>query len=307
MMRSARVQVAVLVACAGCSAEVGFARVKCQPTTSSERMTFDDFLHPGDDVRPGDDEFAFELTQDAVGQRGGLAAKITPQDRLVGECGDVTSWTYSVSMELRFNSAAATPADGITVSLVDGSRLVDIAGLENDDPDLGDVGGCLACNGDSTVGCMIGYTVPGWTVELDTYQNSFPLSDSGFDPEAALKDPSDLHLAISEDCAVGAPSTYLNLEEHGVGWDTLTSDWQLLTVELTPTAIDVAFGDTPGLSWSGDFGWPDYLLITGATGSASSLQVVRDVTNSIELSFDVPEQQGDTFFDQESGLSASSN
>lgn len=309
MMAPWKALLSILWLSAGCRGEFNMAWIPCKSTPVVETMEYADFLHPGDDVQPvSDDAYTFLLTQAAGSQRGGLLTKVASQaevsDRMNSGCTEVKAWSYVLSMEVGFEGPEATHADGITISLVDGSRLSDATSNPYAIPHLGDEGGCLACNGDPDVGCVQGATVPGWTAELDTYRNSFPITNTGFDPSAERQDPSDLHLAIAPDCAVDDPSDYLDLEEYGYDWSTLTASWLPLTVELTPTRMSVGLDGLPDLAVDNDFTWPDFLFVTASTGSDGSAQMVRGMTASMTLEFEEPDEDGDTFLDRESGLDA---
>lgn len=270
----------------GCSGELGLQGATCSDISETAELQFGDVLHLGEEVAVGADESTIVLTPDEASQRGGVLTAIEPLAAVAEDCGEPADWTYQVTMEIFLEASSEDHGDGLAITMVDGSRLVDAAGILGQDPDLGHSGGCLACNGSVALGCESGATATGWTVELDTFQNSFPMTDEGTDLSAELLDPSELHLAISPDCAIEAPLTYLDLEAAGGGWDDLDGQWTALRIRLSPESLRATLADEHTVEIDGTFDWPDFLLISAATGTASALQAVRGVTTLTELGFE---------------------
>ena len=156
----------------------------------------------------------------------------------------------SISIAFEFFIGNGSGADGLAMTVIDTSRMTSY---------LGNAGGCIGYGSHSECDGS-GPGLPGWSVEVDTYQN-------GHDPTA------DDHVAMSIDGDVANPQAWATLPEmEDTGWHTFEAvlDSGHLTVEIDGAAyIDQAVTVSS---------FPAYVGFTAGTGALTNEHLIRSLT-----------------------------
>lgn len=153
----------------------------------------------------------------------------------------------TVDIEFLFYVGGGSGADGMSLTALDTSRMTTY---------LGGSGCGIGYGGDAV--CTAGPALPGWSLEIDTYQNA----DAG--------DPYEDHLAFTFDGDVGNPATVVTVPElEDTGWHSMyvsvTAPHVLVMIDGV-TYIDADF--------SGNFSFPAYVGFTAGTGSLTNYHLV---------------------------------
>ncbi len=157
----------------------------------------------------------------------------------------------SVEIEFRFYVSGGSGADGISLTALDVDRASSYTGGT----------GCGIGYGGSA-SCTAGPALPGWSLELDTYQNG----DAG--------DPADDHLAFTFDGDVDAPQVVATLPEMEDG------AWHTLLVQVSEPHLYV---EVDGVTYidqdvSGNFGFDAWVGFTAATGGLTNYHLIDALT-----------------------------
>lgn len=148
----------------------------------------------------------------------------------------------SVDIQFSFFAGSHDGADGISVTAIDLNRMTTY---------VGESGGGIGYMG-----------LPGWSVEFDTYYNGWDTTSSD-------------HVSFHTDGDVYTPqhtAVVPELEDNAWHEAHIVMDGNLLTVELDGTVILNAVTVTGATSF------PAYVGFTGATGGATNLQLVDELT-----------------------------
>ena len=159
----------------------------------------------------------------------------------------------NVEITFLFYQGEGTGADGMSLTVIDKDRMSTYVGGS----------GCgIGYGGDAS--CTGGPALPGWTLEIDTYDNG-----TGVEPT-----PND-HLAFTFDGDVDGYVAWAELPEmEDTGWHEITvtvADPQLTVVVDGTTYVDP--------SVSGNFGFGGYVGFTAGTGSLTN----RHLIDSLEV------------------------
>ncbi|MCP4807866.1 MAG: hypothetical protein GY913_10030 [Proteobacteria bacterium] len=156
----------------------------------------------------------------------------------------------SISIRFEFFIGNGSGADGLAMTVIDTSRMTSF---------LGNAGGCIGYGSHSECDGG-GPGLPGWSVEVDTYQN-------GHDPTAQD------HVAMSLDGDVANPQAWAVLPEmEDTGWHTFEAD--LDSGHLTVSIDGVAYIDQ-AVSVSS---FPAYVGFTAGTGSLTNEHLIKSLS-----------------------------
>ena len=170
-----------------------------------------------------------ELTGPNVNQAGTAFSTVT------------TVNAQQVEIEFLFFVSGGSGADGFSLTALDANRMTGFVG---------------------STGGGIGYAgMPGWSIEVDTYQNSS-------DPTA-----SD-HVAFTFDGNVNAPVLWSPLPEMEDG------QWHSMRVEVNDPHVLVEIDGTVYIddTVSGNLAFPAYVGFTAATGSLTNFHLIDSLT-----------------------------
>lgn len=173
----------------------------------------------------------------------------------VGSAFDVGTATSgdNVVIEFQFWMGGGSGADGFALTAIDTDRMTSY---------LGSAGGCLGFGYDGG-GCgELAPALPGWTVEVDTYQNG------GWDPTA------EDHLAFMFDGNINGVEAWSALP------DMEDSAWHTMTVEVSDPNVKVAIDGTTyiDVNLTGYFGFPAHVGFSAATGGATNYHLIDALT-----------------------------
>ena len=161
-----------------------------------------------------------------------------------------------VEIAFEFFASNGTGADGFNLVAIATDRL-------NEYGYLGPAGGCLGA-------CYL----PGWAIEVDTWQNT----DGGFD------DPSEDHVAISFDGVPQAPvaeATTPDLED---------GRWHTMEVVVAAPRVRVSIDGVTYIDQevSGNFSFPAHVGFIGSTGGATNKHLIRALRVTNYVCFPAP-------------------
>jgi hypothetical protein len=155
-----------------------------------------------------------------------------------------------VDIEFLFYIGGGTGADGISLTALDTSRASTF---------LGGTGCGIGYGGDAS--CTAGPALPGWSIEVDTYQNS----------EAG--DPAADHVAFTFDGDVDGPEVVVDLPEmEDTGWHTMHVTVLEPRVTVTIDGTTWIDGDYPG-----NYAFTAYVGFTAGTGSLTNEHLIDDL------------------------------
>jgi hypothetical protein len=174
-----------------------------------------------------------ELTEPVTGQ---LASAFDTADLVGGD---------EVSISFLFYVSGGTGADGISLTALDVDRMTSY---------LGASGGSIGYGSDG-----VNPGLPGWSIEVDTYDNGYP------------QDPTpDDHVMFTFDGNQAGGYTWAPLPEMEDG------AWHTMTVDVADPHVTVAID---GVSYidediSGYFAFPAYVGFTAATGALTNYHLI---------------------------------
>lgn len=156
-----------------------------------------------------------------------------------------------VNIEFAFYVSGGSGADGMSLTALDTSRMTTFLGPT----------GCGL--GYGSAGCTTGAGLPGWSIEVDTYDNGLP-----YDPTS-----SD-HLAFTFDGRADAPSVWAALPEMEDG------AWHTMSVDVTAPHVTVSIDGTAYIDQDilGDYDFDAYIGFTASTGALTNKHLVDSLT-----------------------------
>lgn len=152
-----------------------------------------------------------------------------------------------VDIEFAFYVSGGTGADGMSLTALDVDRMTTFLGPT----------GCGMGYGSG--GCTTGTGLPGWSIEVDTYDNGYP-----YDPT------SQDHVAFSFDGHADAPVVWAALPEMEDG------AWHIMSVNVVAPHVTVAIDSTTYIDQDvvGDFDFNAYVGFTASTGALTNKHLV---------------------------------
>ena len=174
----------------------------------------------------------------------------------VGSAFDVTTSTVgdNVTIEFQFWMGGGSGADGFALTALDLNRATAY---------LGSAGGCLGYGYDGG-GCgELAPALPGWTIEVDTYENG------GWDPT-----PQD-HVAFMFDGDIN------NIEAWSALPEMEDSAWHTMVVEVADPHVTVSIDGTTYIDQDlsgGYFAFPAHVGFSAATGGATNYHLIDALT-----------------------------
>jgi hypothetical protein len=154
----------------------------------------------------------------------------------------------SVSIELQFYIGGGTGADGLALTALDIDRMTGF---------LASAGGCLGYGQDA--GCPVGNPpLPGWTIEIDTYQNA------EWDPTAQD------HVSFAFDGSMRDIEAWAPLPEmEDTGWHTFSATVTAPHVTVVIDGVTYIDQDIPGY-----YAFPAYVGFSAATGGDTNYHLI---------------------------------
>ena len=156
-----------------------------------------------------------------------------------------------VDIEFAFYVSGGSGADGMSLTALDAGSMTTYLGPA----------GCGL--GYGSAGCTSGAGLPGWSIEVDTYDNGMP-----YDPTAQD------HVAFSFDGHADAPVVWAALPEMEDGL------WHVMSVNVVAPHVTVAIDSTPYIDQdvTGDFDFDAYIGFTASTGALTNKHLVDSLT-----------------------------
>ncbi len=165
---------------------------------------------------------------------------------------DSTVRADNVEISFRFYIGDGSGADGISLTALDSARMTTF---------LGGTGCGIGYGGDAS--CTVGPALPGWTLEVDTYDNG-----SSVEPT-----PND-HLAFTFDGDVDAYVAWAELPEmEDTGWHDMTV--VVAAPRLTVSIDGVTYIDQ---DLSGSLAFDAYVGFTAGTGGETNLHLIDSLS-----------------------------